>query len=147
MKTNTKQILIAIMLFVSLFMIYSCTTAQTLKVKGKLLIEGESTLEKFDIEVIDILGNTMVKKTVVNAMSVDLKYNAEYAIIISRPGCQAKSIYVNTFCNESNSVKYICTIDLKTRGVEMKDMPIQAGGIFYNKYKNEFDYFLQKCSQ
>lgn len=141
MKTNTKQILFAILVFVLAFTI-KATMAQSLIIKGKVSYEKKNTLEKATVVIYDLKTSKITDSlNVVRSFSYNIPFNKQYLLIVYRDGYQPKSIYIDSECNSNKSVKYLFSVDLKPKEIQ-DNIPVAVGGIYYNKKKDEFTYYL-----
>lgn len=141
MKTNTKHIVMAIMLFTTLFCLYETVSAQTKKmtIKVDLLKDGEvSKTNNFVVKIIDeqYVQYEITPKT---GFTADLEYNHQYKVIFYHEGTQPKYVYINTKVPIERKVKYVFMVNLKSS--EISDL-INAGGIYYDSNKEIFDYYL-----
>lgn len=142
MKTNTKHIVMAIMLFTTLFFLYGTTHAQSTKkmtIKVDLLKDGEvSKTNNFIVKIIDeqYVQYEIKPKT---GFTADLEYNHQYKVIFYHEGTQPKYVYINTKAPVEKKVKYVFMVNLKSS--EISDL-INAGGIYYDSNKEIFDYYL-----
>ncbi len=117
--------------------------AQTLTIKGKVQLEGAYTLEKVDVAIVNLndTGATPERMHIIKNFSSALPFNGEYLVIVSRAGYQPKAIYINTFCDSTKPFKYLFEVDLQPKDVQ-DNIPMHAGGIYWNKKKGIFDYYL-----
>lgn len=141
MKTKTQQNVLAFVILILLAGLYNKSNAQVLAIKAKVTYEGESTFEKFRVKLLNMQTNDVIEVNDFKTFNLNLAYNQMYVIIVSKEGYQSKSIYVDTKCNITKDTKYNIIVDLKTNEFD-KDLPLQAGGIFYDKHKNSFDFYL-----
>jgi len=137
---KNKALLIAFLVYI-LTAITGLATAQNLQLKAKIILNGKASLEKIDIKLVRVNNNMITSVSCVSTLNVDLPYNDEYLVVFSKEGYQSKYIVINTMCTLNTLFRYNCIVDLKPKEV-LDDVPLQAGGIYFNKNKNEFDYYL-----
>lgn len=137
---KNKALLVGLLVYL-LISITGLITAQNLQLRAKIILNGKPTLEKIDIKMVRVNDNLTTSISCTNTLNVDLPYNDEYLITFSKKGYQSKYIIINTLCNLNTLFRYNCIIDLKPKEV-LDDIPLQAGGIYFNKNKHEFDYYL-----
>lgn len=140
-----KTILLAFSIYILLSLVGLSTFAQNLTIKGKVLFNGKETLEQFKVSIINLDTtkdyNSETNKYITN-FSNKLEYNKDYMIIISKEGYQTKAIAISTHCNSKKSFKYFFNVDLNSQE-EITPNPLFVGGIFYDKKKKIFDYYLK----
>lgn len=138
---NKKQYSMLLLTAIMLLLVAQCVS-QTLKVSGKLLLNNKITLEKFKVSVVDLDNDSTYTREVVNGFINNLDYNKNYLIVISKQGFQTKAIAVDTHCNLDKPFKYLFYVNLVDTEPIVPDAQY-AGGIFFNKNKKEFDYYLR----
>ena len=137
---KNKALLIAFLVYI-LTAMTGLAIAQNLQLKAKIILNGKASLEKIDIKLVRVNNNMITSVSCVSTLNVDLPYNDEYLVVFSKEGYQSKYIVINTMCTLNTLFRYNCIVDLKPKEV-LDDVPLQAGGIYFNKNKNEFDYYL-----
>lgn len=144
MKTQIKQTVIAFLMFTVLILAYNTAVGQTLTTKAKITLNGKSTLEKVKVTIIDLDTIDSYKNKsfdVIKSFTYEFEDNKEYLVVFQKEGFQSKSIAVETNHKDNQKFLYLFIIDLSDKEV-IKNEVKYAGGIFYNKKKNEFDYYL-----
>lgn len=125
-----------------MLLILGINTFAQFTLTSKLLQDDKITNEKFNIVVVNSTDNTTETFQQRKVLKLDLKYDKEYTIIVSKQGYRTKAISVDTYCNLNQPIKYICTINLfKTDTFSEATL---VGGIYFNEHKNEFDYYLKQ---
>lgn len=93
----------------------------------------------FTVKIIDENNN----ETQFNAnkgFNCELEYGHYYKLVIYSDNCTAKFITIDTGIENKKIYTYEFTINLKFNRKD--DKVVNAGGIYYNKNINQFDYFL-----
>lgn len=139
MKNQTNRIVLA-MFATALLWIATCNlNAQSLSIRGNVTLDETSSFEKYSVRILDMNTDSVVKFDAVKKFNYNLEYNHMYMVVVSKKGYESKSIYIDTKCSTKESFKFLFDMNL----VSNKDdqFVVQAGGIFFNKNKKEFDFF------
>lgn len=131
MKTfNLNQSVMAICLFIVLFMAYSAITAQTLSIKGNVTLEDKSTLERYNVRILDMSTDKAIAFVASKEFQYQLQYNKEYMIFISYKGLQSKAIYFDTKCELKKNLTFEFDCNLVKNKIDNNKI-CKAGGVFY----------------
>lgn len=114
-----------------------------LTLTSKLLIDDQLTNESFNVTVINTTDNITNVIEQKKLLKVELQYDKEYVIIVSKKGFKAKAISVDTYCNIQEPVKYFCYINLLPTEDNVPNATL-VGGIYYNESNKQFDYYLKQ---
>ena len=129
-------------LFTIMLLILGINAYAQLTINGKILIENQVTTDQVTITIINSTDNTTSVIEQKRTLKLQLEYDKEYIIIVSKQGYKSKAISVDTYCDILNPVKYFCYINLESTTDKIAEASL-AGGIFFNAYKKEFDYYLK----
>lgn len=144
-QLKNKQLLLTIGLGIVLLLLNISLFAQTLTIKGKVLFNDKQTLEQFKISIIDMdtaENYNTITTTSIKDFKCNLDFNRDYMIIISKEGYQTKAIAVSTYCKLNKPFKYNFYVNLINTEPIIEN-PQFVGGIYYNKKKQNFDYYLK----
>lgn len=127
---NLRQSIIAIGLFIVLLVVYNTAKAQTLSIKGNVTLEDKSTLERYNVRILDMSNDKAITFIASKRFNYQLEYNKEYMIFISYKGMQSKAIYFDTKCELKKNLtfEFDCNL-IKTQADNSKIC--KAGGVFY----------------
>lgn len=144
MKNPINRMVVALFA-ITAFMVACCDlTAQTLTIKGNVTLDEVSSLETYTVKVLDLNTETVTEFQASKAFSHNLPFNGIYTVIVSKEGYEPKSIYINTSTDSEECMKFKFDMNLN-RERAMDNVVYQAGGLFYNKDKERFDYYY--CEQ
>lgn len=140
MKTNFKQSLAILLVMLMVFVCVQHTNAQILKIEGRVTLDKVSSFEQYNVQVLDMDSNTVSEFKACKKFTYKFQFNKSYMVVISKKGYQSKSIFFNTTCDSNDAFKYIFDCNLQSN-VEQLNVVCQAGGIFYNPHKQNFDFY------
>lgn len=140
MNQNFKQSLQVLLVLVFFFMCVKAMNSQILKIEGHVTLDKISTLDRYTVKVLDMETDSVFEFKSIRLFSHKLEFNKNYTVVISKKGYQSKSIFFNTHCTYDGNFRYIfnCNLDKDDNG---GDIVCQAGGVFYNSQKQNFDYY------
>lgn len=110
---------------------------------SKVLIDNKTTNEEVTVTIINSTDNINSVIEQKKNIKLELQYDKEYIIIVSKKGYKTKAISIDTYCNRNEPIKYFCYINLELTNNNISEA-ILAGGIYYNESKKEFDYYLKQ---
>jgi hypothetical protein len=142
MKTNS--LIKAILLYI-LISLVGIINAQTLTIKGKVLLNDKATLETFKISIVDLdtIDTHNTKTIKINGnFNYKLNYNKNYLIVFQKEGFQSKAVAIDTHCKTNKDFIYKFFVNLIDTEPIILDAQF-AGGIYYNKKNEQFSYYLR----
>ena len=140
MKTQSLRLSLLAMLLVGLALLVSSAALgqNNLVLEGKLFKDGKCDRTPFIVQVVKDRNEVTEYDNVHRDFKLNLEYGHNYTVIIYSEGCQPKFIKINTNGPVNRRVKYDADFYLKT---STDQSLYNAGGIFYNDVKKQFDYF------
>ena len=141
MKTNIKQTVLILSVMILVFLSVKVASSQTLTIHPMILLNDESTLETVKVTIIDLnTKDTITNQRIIKGFTYKLEDKKDYLIVFQKEGFQSKSVAVSTNYTSNQKHMYTFYVNLSDENV-LPDVKY-AGGIYYNKKKKEFDYYL-----
>lgn len=144
MKTNVKQSIIALVMFIILIASYNVMRSQTLTIHPSVTLDDRSCFETVKVVIVDldtVDAKANVTLNVIKGFTYPLEDNKEYLLVFIVDGFTSKSVAISTnhTANQRYLYEFIVNLSSKDPVPDVK----YAGGIFWNKKKQKFDYHIE----
>jgi len=129
-------------LFTLILLVLGINTYGQFILNSKVLIDNQQVNEQVTVTIINSTDNINSVIEQKRNIKLELQYDKEYIIIVSKKGFKTKAISIDTYCNMNEPIKYLCSINLEKTNDKLPDATL-VGGIYYNENKKQFDYYLK----
>lgn len=146
MNANLKQSLAILLVMSLIFIGVESMNAQILKIQGHITLDKVSSFDRYTVKVLDTEKDSVIAEFKdFKTFSYTIGFNKEYTVVISKEGYKSKSIFFNTTCSDkSQPFKYVFDCNLEKNPDSKDDSVCQAGGVFYNEDKQNFDFYYHR---